>query len=344
MILSIISCVIIVFCVFVFGKHTNNDNGEVLSIQTTTVMRGIAILMVVIHHLSLWLGTNIFTPLGGGGVAIFMILSGYGLTMSYQKNGVRRFWWKRFIGIFIPWVNIILLFMQPWKLIGYEWFWKYLFFIDYGPWYMQYLFVWYIIFYLSHCAKWLHRIRWYFVAFAALLMFIYWEPMQQEQSLCFPLGMWIGENYERVKKINRRIYLKAAIVAAVVAVIVLSAKQIPSIRNDVSSLLFITLQLMLKTSMAVTVIMAVPFVSFLFRSRYLWFTGLISYELYLIHGIVNDHLQSIIGISFQTLSTGMNVLYIISFLCTLYVSCYLLFRVNEWMIRTLNLARKVLHI
>lgn len=76
--------------VFLFGCKNNHEMRlDLLSRDNTTVMRGIAILMVVIHHLSLWFGTNILTSWGGGGVAIFMILSGYGLTMSFQKSGVK---------------------------------------------------------------------------------------------------------------------------------------------------------------------------------------------------------------------------------------------------------------
>ena len=155
MALSLITFFVILIFVYIFGKNNNHrDNGGLLSFDNTTVMRGVAILMVVIHHLSLWFGTNVLTSWGGRGVAIFMILSGYGLTMSYQKSGVKRFWWKRFVGIFIPWLVVILISMQPWNLYNQEWFWKYIFFIDHGPWYMQYLFVWYILFFVAHCSQW----------------------------------------------------------------------------------------------------------------------------------------------------------------------------------------------
>ena len=100
MLLTFYAFLIVVICVIGFGRNSQNEvDNHLLSFDNTTIMRGVAILMVVIHHLSLWFGTNVLTSWGGGGVAIFMILSGYGLTMSYQKSGVKRFWWKRFTGI-----------------------------------------------------------------------------------------------------------------------------------------------------------------------------------------------------------------------------------------------------
>ena len=337
MLLTFYAFLIVVICVIGFGRNSQNEvDNHLLSFDNTTIMRGVAILMVVIHHLSLWFGTNVLTSWGGGGVAIFMILSGYGLTMSYQKSGVKRFWWKRFTGIFIPWLFVILITMQPWTLYNQEWFWKYLFFIDYGPWYMQYLFVWYILFFVAHCSQWSCRIRWYVIGISALLMFLYWGPIQQEQSLCFPLGMWIGEHYERVKKIDKRIYLRLSAVAAIVAILALGAKQIPNIRSDISSWTFITLQVILKTSMAIAVITAVPFISKIKNSRFLLFTGVISYEMYLAHGFIYERLLGFMG-------GEQTIWFVIIFFPVLYALCYLIYRVDEGIAHSLNtLIKKVM--
>ena len=329
MLLSLYTFLLVILLCFIIGQNYHEDNNHLLSFDNTTIMRGVAILMVVIHHLSLWFGTNVLTPWGGGGVAIFMILSGYGLTMSYQKSGVRRYWWKRIVGIFIPWLIVIILTMQPWNLLGHQWFWKYLFFIDYGPWYMQYLFVWYILFYVAHCSRWTHYIRWYIVGIAAIVMFLYWEPLQQEQSLCFPLGMWIGEHYERVKKIDKRIYLRLSAVAAIVAILALGAKQIPYIRSDISSWTFITLQVILKTSMAIAVITAVPFIAKIKTSRFLLFTGVIYYEIYLAHGFIYERLLDVMG--------GKQTIWFVIFF---FPVLYALALMRDWRICSIRSERK----
>lgn len=335
MILSLYSFLLVILLVVGFGWNHHEENNHPLSFDNTTVMRGVAILMVVIHHLSLWFGTNVLTSWGGGGVAIFMILSGYGLTMSYQKSSVRRFWWKRFVGIFIPWLVVILITMQPWNLVEKKWFWEYLFFIDFGPWFMQYLIVWYIVFYVSHCLRWTYRIRWYIIGIASLAMFLFWSPMQQEQSLCFPLGMWIGEHYEQVKNWNRRCLLKVAAIAVVVAVLTLCIKQIPYIRSDINSCTFISLQVILKTSMAIAVMAAVPFFTKIKTSRFLLFTGVISYEMYLMHGFIYEQLLGLVG-------GEQTVWFVVCFFPVVYVLCYLVYRVDEGIAHLLNNIRNSL--
>lgn len=54
--------------------------------KLTEAFRGVAILLIMIQHLAGHLGTNIFTPFGGIGVTIFLVLSGFGLNESLEFN------------------------------------------------------------------------------------------------------------------------------------------------------------------------------------------------------------------------------------------------------------------
>lgn len=43
--------------------------------------------------------------IAGIGVALFLMCSGYGLEISYEKNGLKGFWRKRLMGVCLPfWV------------------------------------------------------------------------------------------------------------------------------------------------------------------------------------------------------------------------------------------------
>ena len=70
----------------------NVINSQFLDFFQTKTIRGIAILMVVLMHSSCDLGMRAFTPFGGIGVALFLILSGYGLTESnnIEHNETKR--------------------------------------------------------------------------------------------------------------------------------------------------------------------------------------------------------------------------------------------------------------
>ena len=53
------------------------------------IMKGMAILCVVLCHFmgAFGGGVTLFTPLGGIGVAVFLVLSGYGLSESWKFGG-----------------------------------------------------------------------------------------------------------------------------------------------------------------------------------------------------------------------------------------------------------------
>lgn len=67
----------------------------------TTTLKGIAIVIIILSH-TMGCFTRVFTPLGGIGVAMFLILSGYGLNESFKRNGIGSFWKKRFLRVWIP--------------------------------------------------------------------------------------------------------------------------------------------------------------------------------------------------------------------------------------------------
>ena len=78
-----------------------------MSMEYTNILRCIAIFMVMMQHLAGFiLDSRYFTPFGGAGVCIFLIISGYGLTKSSQKNGLKDFWKKKFFRVFFPWFLI----------------------------------------------------------------------------------------------------------------------------------------------------------------------------------------------------------------------------------------------
>lgn len=40
----------------------------------------------------------------GVGVSLFLILSGYGIELSVKKNGLNKFWIKRFFRVLVPYI------------------------------------------------------------------------------------------------------------------------------------------------------------------------------------------------------------------------------------------------
>lgn len=88
----------------------------------TDSLRGIAILLVITSHIAGAIGTNLCTPLGGIGVALFLFLSGYGLNESYKAHGLKLFWIKRITKVLLPYFiieTIAAYFKQDFNITTY---------------------------------------------------------------------------------------------------------------------------------------------------------------------------------------------------------------------------------
>lgn len=60
------------------NKEKSYGDMTFMSVERTNILRGIAIILVMMMHASCDAGARVFTPMGGIGVSIFLILSGYG--------------------------------------------------------------------------------------------------------------------------------------------------------------------------------------------------------------------------------------------------------------------------
>lgn len=83
--------VLIVLLAFIIaGINSTELQDEYFGRSNTKVMKGVAILAVMLCHLmgKFGGGTTLFTPLGGIGVSIFLMLSAYGLNESFIWGGI----------------------------------------------------------------------------------------------------------------------------------------------------------------------------------------------------------------------------------------------------------------
>ena len=134
-----------------------------LSKQSTEQLKGIAIILVVLGHFFVTKFINsansAFNYLGAQGVAIFLILSGYGLTKSFLKRGMDKgFLARRLRAVLLPYSLVTLLWfvldyfqgiMYPIKnivlsLAGFD----FNLIMDATMWYITFILMWYLIYYL----------------------------------------------------------------------------------------------------------------------------------------------------------------------------------------------------
>ncbi len=213
-----------------------------------------------------------------------MILSGYGLCISYERNGLKSFWKKRFVGAYLPYVlmNIIMIIftgisnVSPVRIIlsillikPLSVYW----------WFMQYLFICYFIFWIinkldvSEKAK--ERT---FLIIGALLFVVMQRGLWAEQSLSFIFGIYLAKNNIDKKKFS------VGIVAIILGIFALAVKQLPIIRNNQDVVyLWNIVQLVNKFCLAVGIVCFTSLAVKIRAGKILYYIGIVSFEIYLIH-------------------------------------------------------------
>ena len=161
--------------------------------EGTRALKGIAILTVILSHASaagffervpLFSNKNLMSLFCEIGMSVFLILSGYGVMISFLEKGMEKFWDKKFLNIFFPAIFIQCVYLcirmlQDYFNGGVELDFQHLFSdvlcvgqtngIDATMWYLSYLIFCYISFYFFF--QYIHEIKkafWGFVIFWVL--------------------------------------------------------------------------------------------------------------------------------------------------------------------------------
>ena len=176
----------------------------------TTAIKGFSILTVVWAHSGARLSVGGIQFIAGIGVALFLICSGYGLEISYEKNGLQGFWKKRLLGVCLPFwlvevagllitgtfsVRTYLLdffFLKP--ATGYGWF-------------MGYIVICYLIFYAVKRFVPVKKRRAVlvgaFVAWFVLESVFFANPdmpfLRTRQMLSFPCGVLLAKHKGKIE-------------------------------------------------------------------------------------------------------------------------------------------------
>lgn len=252
------------------------------SFYHTDIFRGIAVFLILISHIGDKSGLRYFTPLGGIGVSMFLISSGYGVYKSYLKNGLQDYFKKRFVGLFIPWWIVMFLFsISKFNSIDIFTILKRAFLIEVPSifWYVQFIAMFYIAFYIAFK---IFKDR---VSIIMLLLFSIFMTYANsslllgEQSFAFIIGVLFAKY--NIKGTDIKIGITGSILLFFGAVNLI-LKQTEMIRG--AHYLVANLNgVMVKTVTAVGIFLFIyPLLRFTFLKIFT-IAGKYSYELYLVH-------------------------------------------------------------
>ena len=272
-----------------------NGSKEIFSLDETNAMRGLWCLIVVLVHIPAAYQNRLQDMLGSFayiGVSFFFMTSGFGLMLGIEKNGFGKmtgFWKRRLPKLLIPMVIMNLLTMAVTFVETGKMDWIQLIRIT-G--YVRQLLLFYLVFW-SGC-----QFAYKYITPAYRKCFLYGEvlilililyaasfllsmPLWPVESVGFLLGMLLAQHRKRVGGLFERKWMLKCVVAcvcsAIVGLVYIKIKHIDFIGDYIVRILLnICIQLfVLCVNNRVSVVTAL--------TRFL---GKISYEIYLLHGVV----------------------------------------------------------
>lgn len=145
-------------------------------------------MIMLCHCSSSWPYARLMTPLGGIGVSMFLVVSGYGLNESYKKHGLKDFWKKRFVRVYLPYfiAAIFLGIFHHWETK--DWL-QNLLCIKCIYWFITYIIGCYLVFWI--CSRFFHKYRYEIIALIFFMMLVVLPELQAEQSLGFVTGLFM---------------------------------------------------------------------------------------------------------------------------------------------------------
>lgn len=306
-----LAAILLVGSVYLEMKRKPMSEGiEFMDKQHTEVIKGIAIMCVVLSHVGNANGTRILAPGGGIGVALFLICSGYGLSESARKGvNLGKFWKRRIINVFLPYalIRVIAFVVSPSDVTIVE------FLLDVTcikprymlGWYLSYLFFCYVVFSVYQLVRrrFGKKAMVLMAAVAVISFFASPTELQAEQSLSFMAGVFLSENKESaiLGRLKARSWMVTA-VAFLVGSVAFLLKQLDILNFSYWVYL---LQMIYKFGWAVMLLTAVWTLMKRFSLNPAALIGKYSYEIYLTHGYMFALMRSIVMIPLFILCVGI---------------------------------------
>jgi peptidoglycan/LPS O-acetylase OafA/YrhL len=262
---------LLILLLLAFLIFRRKSTAQFLDIHFTDELKGIAIILIVLHHLSRHTLQNpaqlsLYYNAGFIGVALFLFLSGYGLTKSAQKKGLDNFFTKRFFRIYLPF--ILISFLEIYinhRLNHVSYTFSKLTPIFFGQstdrnfWYIQYLFYWYIAFYLLYPLKIDRKYKSILFLLPSLVGLFFFTIGNSFSSLfSFPFGVIIalyGDSltfyYKKIKKNQQVLVVYLLVVSMISYLFHILANNLPYFSSPVNTTILLSYSLITLVSLLI---------------------------------------------------------------------------------------------
>ena len=268
---------------FVFKSRPTRNCNAFLTFDNTDFLRGLAILMIIVMHSCANMhDAKGFSSLGGIGVSLFLMLSAYGLSESYKKNGIQGFLKKKMLRIWIPYALFLVVVtctQGKFDLFGSKSFYLDIFCIKTSYWFISFLMYNYLLFWIT---KKINK-QWFSCALFfifGIVIFGFDDRIRAEQVLSFPAGLVLSNYKDEIKAyIESHKIIISSIIAIILAVSLIMFVVMKIVHSN--ELLLSHTLLMYKFFVAHCLVLF--FNTYPPISKFTKFAASISLELYLVH-------------------------------------------------------------
>ena len=294
----------LIFASYLLGFIKKPEKYQWMDRKYTTAIKGFSILTVVWAHSGARLSVGGIQFIAGIGVALFLMCSGYGLEVSYEKNGLKGFWRKRLLGVCLPfWVVELVGMLAIGSTFSIKTYLLDFCFLRpataYG-WFMCYIVICYLIFYAVKKLVKDSRTQ-TLVLFGAFAIWFVLESiffanpdmpfLRARQMLSFPAGVLLAVNKEQIEQTLTKTKNILVLTGGTVCLLFMAITQL----NVVKSMPYIVSNAM---ALLTCLPMAIGIMAFgksfggLFENKMFLAMGTISYEVYLIHAYTLNFIEN----------------------------------------------------
>ena len=255
---------------------------ELFRRKQTNCLRGLAALLIAIGHILIdWHAPRVVNITGSVGVAMFLVLSGYGINESYKKNGLNKYWTKKIKRIIIPYflfITTLIPFANDFSLKDYL---LDITFIDSSFWYVSFLMKCYVFYWIVQ--------RFFpdkfFILFliGGLISLNFLMQMEAEQSFSFFAGACISKYRDDIQTIEKKKILLFALYCFLFGFFFLMLKEIPAVHAYKGTKLYNYILLCIKLPICTPLLLLPTIIPIIEKSKFLYICGICSFELYLVH-------------------------------------------------------------
>jgi membrane-bound acyltransferase YfiQ involved in biofilm formation len=309
--LNLLLIAIFFMAVAVTAKKENSGPKDLLNILHTDQLRGLGIFFVVLGHLWIHVSkTKAQIVLSGDAVSLFLLLSGFGLTMSSKNKKLKfkEFCLKRINRVMLPyWIATSLILLLNFLILNKTLPLNNLLLtiigintsvelrhLDYARWFVTFILLWYFLFFIF-IIKFQNKFsQIIFIVIATILLPLnyYIFHFGWYQFISFPIGCLLAIHYDKLQTIYRE--NKFIIISSIIGILYVISYKIfmnydfihAIVTNAIPNILLAYLDEVNSVLISISTIFIFGKVTESgFNSKALLFFGKYSYEIFLLHGV-----------------------------------------------------------